>query len=183
MRKRIQYRVCSCTPANGIVQIESRLLVTMVNREMRRIKCMQDLRRKAHRAMNLGDVCFHSWHPWWAIKVYLWTSRHIGNRDWDEWLHAEWSDSWYWIEDMTAEMEARELGRHADDVWRWLGHSEMAWMENAARADYQMLFMVKYNADGDCFDEIVDTRDPSIAIFNEGLPDWNPLFTQSIYVQ
>lgn len=183
MRKHYPYRVCSCTPTMGIVQIEARLLATMVNREMRRIKCMYDLRRKAHRAMNLGDICFHSWHPLWAIKVYKWTSIQIQNRDYDEWFYVKWKNPCDILENETAQMEARELGRRADDVWRWLGHPEMCGWEISAKANYDFMYIEKYNADLDDFEEIVDMRDPCIYVFNDGLPDWKPLFTQSIYEQ
>lgn len=181
MRKRIPYRVCSCTPKKGIVQIESRILVTMVNREIRRIKCWKDTRRQAWRGKNIGNICFKSWHPIWAIKVFRWTCEWVEFRDWQEYRYEDWTDSWYGFFDVTSEMEARELGCCADEVYEWLGHPELAHNELDAKLYYQSFFIDKYKTDDHVFDEEEDEPDTSIQIFNDGLPYWKPLFTQYIY--
>lgn len=183
MRRRIPCRVCSCTPGKGIVQIEARCLVTIVNREIRRLECMKDLRRKGFRALRLGNICFYSGHPYWAIRVWRHVSWLIECGDYDEWRYADWDDRWYFLDDMTAEPEARELARRADDAWKWMGHPEMADCEAFDKSMYDGLWLDKYDYDRNEPDPEDEKPDSSLAVFDEGLPYWRPLFTQSIYVQ
>lgn len=183
MRKRIHNRVCSCTPAKGLVQLETRILVEMVNRGVRRIKCMADLRRKANRGLCLGEICINCGHPWWAIKVLRYVMELVESYDYDEWLYANWNDRWYNLDAMTAEEECHELGRLADEAWRRLGHPEYAECERYAGYVYDWLYYDKYSWDRNEPDPEDEKPDTCIAVFNEGLPYWKPLFTQSIYEQ
>ncbi len=135
----------------------------------------------ARRGLNLGDICFNTGHPYWAARVFRWTCGWVEFRDWQEWRYEDWTDSWYWFFDVTSEMEARELGRRADDAYKWLGHPELADNELAAKLYYQYFFIDKYKTDDHVFDEDEDETDTSLAVFNDGLPCWKPLSTQYIY--
>lgn len=181
MRKHVSYRLCSCTPEKGVVQISARILVKFVNREIHRIKCMENLRRKARRGLILGDICANTGHAWWAIKVWHYTSILIQERDYNDWRHADWNDRWYQLESMVSEDEARELGRRADDVWRALGHEEMCRYEEEAKDNYDFLWLEKWDIDRDEKGPEDEEPDTSIPVFRDGLPYWNPLQTQDFF--
>lgn len=144
---------------------------------------MESLRRKARRGLLLGEICACTGHPWWAIKVLHYTSLLIQDKDYDDWLHANWSDHWYRLESMVSEDEARELGRRADDVWRALGHAEMCCYEAEARANYDFLWLEKWDIDRNEKGPEDEEPDTSLPVFRSGLPYWNPLQTQDIFEQ
>ena len=67
MRKRYSYRVCRCTPNEGVVQLETRLLRHIVNYRIRSIRCAQNSRMKYHFGLHLGQLCATSGHPECAV--------------------------------------------------------------------------------------------------------------------
>ena len=111
MRKRYSYRVCRCTPNEGVVQLETRLLRHIVNYRIRSIRCAQNSRMKYHFGLHLGQLCATSGHPWWAIKVWQFTLRLMCWKDYDEWIYVPVNPDYVRIDSVLSEPESMDLGR------------------------------------------------------------------------
>ena len=56
MRRRIPYRVCSCTPTGVVTHLEARLLKEIVNREILPIRCAFSCKQKFMKGSRLGGA-------------------------------------------------------------------------------------------------------------------------------
>ncbi|MBR6446779.1 MAG: hypothetical protein IKS94_10265 [Prevotella sp.] len=71
MRKRFyDERVCSCSPTQGVLYLDARLMRDIVNREIHPIRCASTCGNKAKRSLVVGDLCAEAGHPRWALKVW-----------------------------------------------------------------------------------------------------------------
>ena len=134
MRKRIPYRVCSCTPDGVVTHLEARLLKEMVNREIHPIRCAESCKRKYQKGMRIGDLCAETGHFWWALKVWQFTARLIENKDYDDWRYVWFDNNRVSLRDVISETECELLDRRCSDLWRKLGYPEYAWWDE--RAEY-----------------------------------------------
>ena len=147
MRKHIPYRVCNCTPTGTITHLEARLLRQMVNREIHPIRCAENCRRKCQKAQRLGDLCAETGHFLWALKVGYLGLTEICNKDYDEWRLVHFNNDVVTLDDVISEEDAVNLGRRMDCLWRLLGYPEEAYHERKAEAEYDFLYLEKYDCD------------------------------------
>ena len=134
MRRRITYRVCSCTPLGVVTHLEARMLKEIVNREIHPIRCAKRCKQKYKRGMRIGDLCAETGHFWWAMKVWELTSHLIENKDYDDWRYVWFDTRWASLRDVISETECELLDHRCSDLWRALGHPEYAWWN--ARVEY-----------------------------------------------
>ena len=139
MRKHIPYRVCNCTPTGTITHLEARLLRQMVNREIHPIRCAESCRRKRQKAQRLGDLCAETGH-------FLGLSE-ICRKDYDEWRLVHFNTDVVKLDDVVSEEDAMILGRRMDRLWCLLGYPEEAYYERKAEAEYDFLWLEKYDCD------------------------------------
>ena len=146
-RKRIPYRVCSSTPTGVVTHLEARLLRQMVNREIHPIRCAESCRRKRQKAQRLGDLCAETGHFLWAMKVWYLGLRAICHKDYDDWILVHFNTDVVTLSDVISEEDATILGRRIDTLWRHLGHPEQAYYARIAAAEYDFLYLEKYDYD------------------------------------
>lgn len=146
-RKRIPYRVCSSTPTGVVTHLEARLLRQMVNREIHPIRCAESCRRKRQKAQRLGDLCAETGHFLWAMKVWYFGLRTICHKDYDDWRCVHFNTDVVTLSDVISEEDATILGRRIDRLWRHLGHPEQAYYARIATAEYDFLYLEKYDCD------------------------------------
>lgn len=188
MRKRIYYKVCSCTPTDGIVHLETRLLQQLLRRDLHSIECAAHPRRKAQKGLRLGDLCANTGHPVWAMRLWSWTLNLVGSKDYDEWID-EWLDTKYVrLANVVSEEEAKELGRRIDQLWERLGHPEMKDAEREAELIYDWLWYEKYDhwryrpSKEELQEEAEQAAwEATCALFNDGQSDWQPWVTRYIW--
>ena len=70
MRRRIPYRVCSCTPNGVVTHIEARFLKGLIYREIHPIRCASSCARKAQKGLYLVNLCAEARHLMWALKIW-----------------------------------------------------------------------------------------------------------------
>ena len=156
MRKRNTYRVCRCMPDGSIVHLEARLLRQMINREIHSVRCASNCRWKGQKALRLGDLCAGCGHPWWAMKIWRLGRRLIEDKDYDDWIYVWFNTEYQRLSDVVSEDLCCDLGRRADDLWRQMGHPEMALNEQWARIAYDWLWLEKYDFDRQEIDDECD---------------------------
>ena len=127
------------------MHLEARLVHDLVNREIHPIRCAESCRRKGQLALMAGDLCAETGHYWWAMKVWQWARRLIECKDYDDWRYVWFNTSVVRLGDVVSEDLCMALGRRVDNLWRRLGHPEMAWNEDSARAGYDYLWLEKYD--------------------------------------
>ena len=193
MRRRITYRVCSCTPLGVVTHLEARMLKEIVNREIHPIRCAKSCKQKYKRGMRIGDLCAETGHFWWAMKVWELTSHLIENKDYDDWRYVWFDTRWASLRDVISETECELLDRRCSDLWRALGHPEYAWWN--ARVEYltsrnfgttyYYLFAERYDS---YYDEPIGTYEEEMEqkraeqetemLFSEALGDNLPPYSQ-----
>lgn len=129
MRRRIPYRVCSCTPSGIVTHLEARLLRQLVNREIHPIRCAQSCRQKFMKGMRIGDLCAETGHFAWAQKIWGWTEQLIEEKDWEDWRYVWFNPKRVSLRDVVSETECELLSRRRSDLWRALGQPDMAWWD------------------------------------------------------
>ena len=129
MRRRIPYRVCRCMPDGVVTQMETRLLIDIVNSEIHPIRCAESCKRKFMKGSRLGDLCAETGHFWWALKVWRFTANLIENKDYDDWYDVWFNTARVRLRDVISETECELLIRRCSDLWRALGFPEYAWWD------------------------------------------------------
>ena len=188
MRKRIPYRVCSCTPQGHMTHVEARLLRQLVNREIHPIRCAASCRHKAMKAMRAGDLCAESGHFLWAMKVWYLGLDEICTKDYDEWRYVWFNTRVVRLADVVAEEEALMLGRRIDDLWRQLGYADMTGYEGMVSGAYDWLWYEKYDYDRSSWDydykpelEELERQQATELLFREGQSEWQPPCSQDFF--
>ena len=134
MRRRIPYRVCSCTPNGVVTHLEARLLKEIVNSAIHPIRCAESCKWKFMRGMRIGDLCAETGHFWWARKVWMFTSNLIENKDYDDWRYVWFDNDRVRLRDVISETECELLDRRCSQLWRALGFPEYDWWDK--RVEY-----------------------------------------------
>jgi len=129
MRRRIPYRVCRCMPDGVVTQMETRLLIDIVNSEIHPIRCAESCKRKFMKGSRLGNLCAETGHFWWAMKVWRFTANLIENKDYDDWCDVWFNTDRVRLRDVISETECELLIRRCSDLWRALGFPEYAWWD------------------------------------------------------
>jgi len=138
------YCVCRCTPSEGIVSIDARLLTReLLPMSMDYVRSCRNLRGKAYKALVLGDLCANAGYPNTALRVMRSTMSYIKMKDYD-WVCRPINPSFNRLENIVNMYEVRELGRRIDRLWRWLGHPEMAHSARRVERYYDDLWFDKY---------------------------------------
>ena len=157
MRRRIPYRVCSCTSEGIVTHLEARLLKDIVNSTIHPIRCAESCKRKYKKGMYIGDLCAETGHFWWALKVWWLTARLIEDKDFDDWRFVWFDNKRVRLTDVISETECELLQRRCSDLWRALGYPEYAWWTpewdriaaETFGTSYTYLFAEKYNSNWD----------------------------------
>jgi hypothetical protein len=132
-------------PDGSVVHLEARLLREMINREIHSVRCAKNCRWKGQKALRLGDLCAGCGHPWWAMKVWNLGRWLIEDQDYDEWRYVWFNPRYVRLSDVVSEDLCLELGRRIDNLWRSMGHPEMARYEQSACMAYEWLWLEKYD--------------------------------------
>lgn len=111
MRRRIPYRVCSCTPNGVITHIETRLLKDLVNQEFFPIRCAENKKSKFLYGMRMGDLCAETGHSWWALKVWQLTANQYEEKGSNGWKNALFDKRLVEVRDDISESECELLLR------------------------------------------------------------------------
>jgi len=171
--------VCRCTPTDGIVHLEARLLHDMVNSQVHALYCAKSCRWKYQRGLLLGDLCASTGHPWWAMKTWTLTLALICEKDWDDWRYEWVNPEWVRIDYVLCEEECLTLGRRVDNLWRKLGHPEMTGMEAVAQAKYDWFWYDKYDYKRSYYEQNYEEEEraykaqqETAALFREGQGGW-----------
>ena len=130
MRKRSLYRVCRCTPNGRIEQLETRLLMQLVNRDVHAIRCARYGGQKAQIALRIGSLCEETGHDWWAVRLWMFAIREIHAKDYDEWSDVWFNDRYVSFHEVISDGVCEMLGRHIDEVERRRGWSQPKGMES-----------------------------------------------------
>jgi hypothetical protein len=117
----------------------------MVNREIHPIRCAESCRRKRQKAQRLGDLCAETGHFQWALKVWYLGLSEICRKDYDEWCLVHFNTDVVKLDDVVSEEDAMILGRRMDRLWCLLGYPEEAYYERKAEAEYDFLWLDKYD--------------------------------------
>lgn len=143
MNEKMYRLCCSCTPQEGIVRMDARTL-NQVEKEGREfINQAHGLRKKAHRALQLGDICQKAGYPHRAIDIWETAISDIAYRDY-KWVSVPIDTSQFRLCDVVSEYESRQLAFRVDSTWRQLGHQEMIGAMDAVRENYHSLWFDKY---------------------------------------
>ena len=141
-------------PDGCVTHLEAQLLRQLVNREIHPIRCAESCRRKAQVALRLGRA----------------------SKDYDDWLCVWFNPEWVRLSWVVSEDLCQLLGRRIDQTWRRMGHPGMAVYEQKATAEYDWLWLEKYDYSrqeiDDYWDEIQDDYESQLkteAIFRDGL--------------
>lgn len=135
--------ICRCTPRDGIVRMDARLLTEMFAYEMRRIRVMPHLRIAAQMALRLGDTCSHTGHTGLAVEAWREAYGMLLYNDYD-WVYTPINTRFFRLADLVSKVEACELGRRIDRELKRIGIGELAGFARHARRYYADLWMDKY---------------------------------------
>ena len=128
MRKRFHhFRVCSCSPKEGVVYLEAQMLRTIVNKTIHPIRCASTCGRKALKGLYLGDLCAEAHHPSWAMSVWSFTIGEIHDKDYDDWVGVWFNPKYVQLRDVISNGLCEILGKRMDDLNRRLGRDEPDW--------------------------------------------------------
>ncbi len=185
MRKRSFYRVCRCTPNGCIEQLETRLLVQMVNRDVHAIRCARYGGQKALVALRIGGLCEETGHDWWAVRLWMMAIGEIHAKDYDDWVDVWFNDRYVSFRDVISDGICEVLGRRIDEVERRHGWSLPQGMDSweywAGDGWYDSFRFEKFDSDWLVVRErYVSLRDEAIAdqateqIFREGQGELPP---------
>ena len=138
------YRLCcSCTPQEGIVRMDARTFNEVEKEGREFINQAHGTRKKAHRALQLGDICQKAGYPHRAIEIWETTISDICNRDYN-WVSVHIDTSRFRLCDVISEYESSLLASRVDSTWQQLGHQEMVGAVSAVRRNYHSLWFDKY---------------------------------------
>ena len=115
MRKRFyHFRVCSCSPTEGVVYMESNMLRDIVNREIHPIRCASTCGRKASKGLVLGDLCAEAHHPQWALKVWMFVMEQIHWKDYEDWCNVWFNTKYVSFHDVISDGICEIIGKRID---------------------------------------------------------------------
>lgn len=138
------YRLCcTCTPQQGIVRMDARTLNQVVKEGKEFINQAHGTRKKAHRALQLGDLCQKAGYPHQAIDIWETAISDISSRDYN-WVSVHIDTSQFRFCNVVSEYESCLLASRVDSTWQQLGHQEMMGAVKAVLRNYHSLWFNKY---------------------------------------
>jgi hypothetical protein len=185
MRKRSIYRVCRCTPNGRIEQLETRLLVQMVNHDVHAIRCARYGGQKALVALRIGRLLEETGHDWWAVRLWLFAIGEIHAKDYDDWIDVWFNDKYVSFHEVISDGSCAVLGRCVDEVERRHGWSLPqgmdSWEYRAGDGWYDSFRFEKFDCDWHYWRQhYLDMRDAAIdwqqaaQLFRDGQGDLPP---------
>ena len=152
MRKRLNHCcVCSCSPEKGVMYLDAKILIGIVNRGIHAIRCASTCAHKAHRGILLGDLCAEAHHPMWALKIWKFTLRQIHYKDYNDWVGVFFRTEYVRLQDVISEGICEIIGRRIDEVERRVGLSDAkgrdSWEYRAGEGWYNDLRYEVYDYD------------------------------------
>lgn len=193
MRKRFHhFRVCSCSPTDGVVFMDTQMLRDIVNREIHPIRCASTCGRKAQKGLVLGDLCAEAHHPLWAIRIWGFVIEQIHDKDYDDWVDVWFNTRYVRLQDVISNGLCEILGRRIDDVERRLGLAQPEGRDCyeywAGDFWYDSFSYEKYDYDWDAQrDHFLQMRDEAMArqatdrLFREGQGELPPCAQDFFY--
>lgn len=113
--------MCRCTPNEGIKQLETRLLVQMVNHDVHAIRCAEYGGQKAQIALRIGRLCKETGHEWWAVRLWKFAIGEIHDKDYNDWIDVWFNNRYVSLRDVISDGSCEVLGRCIDEVNRRRG--------------------------------------------------------------
>ena len=137
-------KVCSCTPRGGIRIVDLQVLNQIVRDEEASIAHDKNARRRARRALALGDICMAAGCPIRAIKIWRAAAQRLLAMDY-EWVDVPvYFEAYTSFDHLVSEREGVTLGQRIDNAWHQLGHREMATWARHMRKEYCDMWLDKY---------------------------------------
>ena len=186
MRRRFHdFRVCSCSPVEGMTFMDAPTLKALVYREIHPIRCASTCGRKAQKALYLGDLLVEAHHPMWAWDIWEWTIGEIHDKDYDDWIGVWFNPKYVSYNDVISNGICEILGKRIDDVRHREGWGEaegrVSWEYWAGDGWYGSLEQEWYDNDWEYWREyFINLREEALAeqkterIFREGQGDLPP---------
>jgi len=126
MRRRFHdFRVCSCSPVEGMTFMDAPTLKALVYREIHPIRCASTCGRKAQKALYLGDLLVEAHHPMWAWDIWEWTIGEIHDKDYDDWIGVWFNPKYVSYNDVISNGICEILGKRIDDVRNREGQGDL----------------------------------------------------------
>lgn len=141
-RKNSQW-VCSCTPRQGIVSMDAKLLHQLVDRQLRTIGRTEHPRIRAQRALWLGDLCEKAGFPMMAFDIWRDGMCDLYGADY-EWVYTPINTRLFRFNNLVSMEEAREMGRRIDRMLAANGYRELCGYGRQAVNYYRDLWEEKY---------------------------------------
>ena len=143
MERKSYYCVCRCTPREGVVSMDARLLDEILDKGWKAINATENVRVIAQKGLILGDLCAGAGYPHRALECWFGALEAVEYLDYD-WTFTPLNHRYYRFDSVVSMDECKELGRRIDSLWRRLGHREMAVFERHARHYYHDMWLDKY---------------------------------------
>lgn len=170
MRKRFRhFRVCNCSPTQGIVYLDAKLLRDIVNREIHPIRCASTCGQKALKGLYLGDLCAEARHPKWALQIWWFVIDLIHDKDYEDWINVWFNPRYVSLSDVISNGLCEILGRRIDDLTRRCGWGQPKGMDSceyqAGDGWYDTFSYEKYD------NEWLQLREEYVQMRNEALAE------------
>ena len=136
MERKSYYCVCRCTPREGVVSMDARLLDEILDKGWKTINATENARVIAQIKMSNTKKAATSTKAVATKKVAPKAAETKTKKA--EIKNAEKKNT------VVSMDECKELGRRIDSLWRCLGHREMAVFERHARHYYHDMWLDKY---------------------------------------
>lgn len=123
--------------------MDARLLDSIVDKGWKAINATDNARVIAQKGLILGDLCEGAGYPHQALVNWYGALEAVLYLDFD-WTFTPLNTRYCRLAHVVAMDECKALGRRIDNLWRRLGHREMAVFERYARHYYHDMWLNKY---------------------------------------
>ena len=137
-------KVCSCTLRGDLRIVDLQVLNQIVRDEEASIAHDKNARRRARRALALGDICMAAGCPIMAIRIWRAAAQRLLAMDYD-WVDVPvYFEAYTSFDHLVSEREGVTLGQRIDNAWHQLGHREMAIWVRHMRKEYCDMWLDRY---------------------------------------
>ena len=137
-------KVCSCTSGGDLRIVDLQVLNQIVRDEEASIAHDKNARRRARRALALGDICMAAGCPIMAIRIWRAAAQRLLAMDYD-WVDVPvYFEAYTSFDHLVSEREGVTLGQRIDNAWHQLGHREMATWARHMHKEYCDMWLDRY---------------------------------------